>query len=270
LFLTDSTNYSATQWNFGGHTGLYNHAITGLMLGEVFGMTDTKREEKIRQAMIKALVLARKMQRRPSRFPLDKYGFRYYHPMNDASGQIGEADLSVTGWFVMFYRSARNAEFDVPEEYVTDAMQFVRACYDPSTGGFVYGPYGVDRDLGRGMTGAGLLCMTIAGERDEKIAHSAGKWILDHPFTQYNNGAGKRDRFHYGAYYCSQAMFMLGGDSWRRFYPTMSNTLINSQSSAGNWHVEVGNDAIFGEAYTTALTVLSLTVPYQLLPIYQR
>jgi hypothetical protein len=150
-------------------------------------------------------------------------------------------------------------------------MQFVRNCYDPRSGGFIYGPYGVDRDLTRGMTGAGLLCMTIAGERDEKIAQTAGKWILDHPFIAYNQSSGTpRDRFHYGAYYCSQAMFMLGGNSWRQFFPTMANTLINNQHSPGNWGLENHGDGVFGECYTTSLAVLSLTVPYQLLPIYQR
>ena len=265
LWLTETTDYAPSEAHHGSHTAIYNHAITGMMLGEVYGMTDPDRAERIREAMPKALAFLRKMQRRPSENPEDRGGLRYFHPQ---SGRP-QSDLSVTGWCVMFYRSARNAEFEVPEEYILEAAEFVRGCYDTNTGAFVYSPLSQEWHLGRGMTGAGLLCLTMAGERDNQIARAAGQWILDHPFTQYQKNEGDFDRFHYGAYYCSQAMFMLGGDYWRQFYPVMAQSLLDNQQSAGNWQVE-RTDERFGEVYSTALAILSLTPPYQLLPIYQR
>lgn len=117
--------------------------------------------------------------------------------------------------------------------------------------------------------GAGLLCLTMADKRDNLVARAARQWILDHPFTQYQGHEGESDRFHYGAYYCSQAMFMLGGDYWREFYPVTAQTLLENQQPAGNWQVE-RSDERFGEVYTTALAILAETPPYQLLPIYQR
>ena len=263
------TAMPVTQWNQGAHTANYNHAISGLMLGEVYGMTDQSRAEKIRPALEKAIEFARRMQLRPTPHRQDYYGWRYYR--HQSLPQKGEADLSVTGWFIMFYRSARNAGFDIPEQYVDEAVKFVRNCYVEGEGGFVYGPYLKDRHISRGTTGAGLLCLTITNNYDDRIPHSAGQWMLAHPFTQYNGFETARDRYHYGAYYASQAMFMLGGEHWRQFYPPLAETLLANQSIQGSWQPESAeNDALFGNCYTTSLAILALTPPYQLLPIYQR
>jgi hypothetical protein len=46
--------------------------------------------------------------------------------------------------------------------------------------------------------------------------------------------------------------------------------LVEHQEADGSWPPEGNRDGMFGDSYTTALVVLSLTPPYQLLPIYQR
>jgi hypothetical protein len=65
-------------------------------------------------------------------------------------------------------------------------------------------------------------------------------------------------------------MFQLGGDYWAKFYPPLASMLIENQRADGSWDAEAAWDGAFGNNYTTALTVLALTPPYQLLPIYQR
>jgi hypothetical protein len=62
----------------------------------------------------------------------------------------------------------------------------------------------------------------------------------------------------------------LGGHYWKSFFPPLVRTLVANQTSNGSWMPETGEDAMFGGAYTTALGVLALTPPFQLLPIYQR
>jgi hypothetical protein len=137
-------------------------------------------------------------------------------------------------------------------------------------GAFLYGPYPDDRHTSRAMNGAGLLALTITGNYDQKVADAAARWLLARSFTNYNEKI-RHDRYHYGAYYCSQAMFMLGGEYWRQFYPPLATTLVQNQSPEGHWQPEnCNNDAIYGRGYTTALAILSLTPPYQMLPIYQR
>ena len=106
------------------------------------------------------------------------------------------------------------------------------------------------------------------------MALAAGDWLLAHPYLHFGELIPERDRFFYSTYYCSQAMAQLGGRYWELFFPPLVQVLLNAQSSDGSWPPEVGGlspgELIFGNVYTSALAVLSLTPPYQLLPVYQR
>ena len=65
-------------------------------------------------------------------------------------------------------------------------------------------------------------------------------------------------------------MFQLGGDDWHRFYPAFMDVHIGGQQPNGAWPKETNRDGDYGSVFTTSLMILSLTPPYQLLPIYQR
>jgi hypothetical protein len=255
------------EFKTGSATATYNHAIAGLMLGEVYGMTSGARNKKIKLAIEKALACAWKLQYRHSPFEKDKHGLRYYRYLNIPNK--GEADLSVTAWYIMFYRSAKNANFDVPEEHVQEAVKFVRECYDEKDEWFMYGPYPVDKYMTRAMVGAGILSLIISGNatNDEKMIQHAGRFINVFPFDQYAKPV--KAYWHYSIYYCSQATFMMGGEYWRIFYPVAAKTLCENQSPEGFWEVDK-RTAYFGNSYSTALAILTLTPPYQMLPIYQR
>jgi hypothetical protein len=255
------------------HTAVYNHAISGLMLGEAYGQISGQRAKTVKQAIGRALLFSREMQARPKR-PIDKGGWRYIR-VYTRSGV--DSDLSVTGWELMFLRSARNAEFDVPQAQMDEAIAYVRRLWDSSTGSFNYELYdAIGPRYSRGMTGAGILCLSMAGQHQTPIALAAGDWLLAHPFKTFGELPTVRDRFFYGAYYCSQAMAQLGGRYWEQFFPSLADVLLNSQTSDGSWPPEVGGygptggEAVFGRVYSSALAVLSLTPPYQLLPVYQR
>ena len=118
----------------GATAGTYNHAIAGLMLGEVFGHADAQRTKEIKKAMDKALQFTRALQTRPKAAPEDQGGWRYLRVQFNGA----DSDLSVTGWHLMFLRSARNAEFNVPQKYIDDAMSFVHRCWVEDDGLFHY------------------------------------------------------------------------------------------------------------------------------------
>jgi hypothetical protein len=121
------------------------------------------------------------------------------------------------------------------------------------------------------MVGAGILSLAMAGQHQTRIAQRAGDWLLLRPFQRFGETVGGGDRFFYSVYYCSQAMAQLGGRYWKQFFPSLVNVLLQSQQSTGEWPPEpVGSDRTFGNTYTTAMAVLSLTPPLQLLPVYQR
>jgi hypothetical protein len=247
--------------------GNYSHAVSGVMLAEVYGMTDAKRHDRIRIAVMKALDYTRKQQTRPRRNPADRGGWRYLHP----SPSGNDSDLSVTAWQLMFLRSARNADFNVPEQWVKDAMGYVHRTFDANERGFVYALAGFRHYCTRGMVGAGVVCLALGGEHQSETAKIAGNWILRSSFESYNRGSREEDRYHFGAFYCSQAMFQLGGDYWQRFFPSLLSTLAKAQHADGSWDPEwADDDSKFGSLLSTSFAVLALSPPYQMLPVYQR
>ena len=252
------------------HTAVYNHAIAGLMLGEVFGHVTGRRMEEVKTAMTRALQFTRGLQTRPKDHAADQGGWRYLYLRNDRAS--ADSDLSVTSWQIMFLRSARNAEFNVPQQYIDEAMVFVHRCWNQRNGVFNYALEGAgDVRSSRGMMGAGILCLSLAGQHETPEALAAGDWLLAHPYRRFGEQIGAEDGFFYSAYYCSQAAAQLGGAYWKGIYAPLADTLLGAQNADGSWPPEPQKGfSRFGNVYTTALAVLSLTPPYQLLPVYQR
>jgi Prenyltransferase and squalene oxidase repeat len=252
------------------HTATYNHAISGLMLTELFGSASGEQAARIKTAVEKALQVTHRFQvDPPKRDPADNGGMRYLYYVNRPD-TLSDSDLSVTAWHLMFLRSAKNAEFKVRDDYVEAAMAYVERCFNPRTGMFQYGLMSGDQYCSRGMMGAGALSLSLGGKHETDMAHQVGEWLLQHPFTVYGQTFHWSDRFHYSAYYCSQAMAQLGGHYWEAFYPPLVKTFLANQSADGSWESNSEEDVSFGRAYITAMSVLALTPPYQLLPIYQR
>ena len=249
-----------------GKTANYNHAIAGLMLTEVYGMTDRTRGARLKPAIVNAVNFTRRNQTQPKSSRGDEGGWRYLY-----SDTYGDSDLSVTAWQLMFLRSAKNAEFDIPKQYIDEAVAYVERCWDENGGVFYYKKSGSETRWSRGMVGAGVLSFAMAGRHETRIAQRAGDWLLRYPFRGFGERVGSGDRFFYSTYYCSQAMAQLGGRHWKEFFPNLAAVLVRSQQSSGAWPVEpYGSDRTFGNTYTTAMAVLSLTPPLQLLPVYQR
>jgi hypothetical protein len=261
------TNVSITR------TASYNHAIAGLMLCEAYGQTSRERSARIKGAVDRALRETARMQHDPPKIdPRDVGGWRYMHIWTTS-----RSDLSITAWQLMFLRSAKNAQFDIPDDdkMVTAAVKYVESLFQPDEGVFFYGHSELannnDRYASRGMEGAGILSLSLAGKHQTEMARRAGDWLLARPFDVYGATMQQYDRFHYSAYYCSNAAAQLGGEYWKKLFPTLAKTLLDAQSPDGNWLAESGGgDQIYGSCYPTALSVLTLTPAYQLLPIYQR
>jgi hypothetical protein len=252
---------------------IYNHGMSGLALAESYGMMGGG-EDDTRLAIEKALQATLVMQGWSKRREADKGGWRYLHLHDDE--EDFDSDLSATGWQLMFLRSAKNAGFDVPKAAIDDAVGYVKRCFNSELGTFQYVASKYDR-RSRGMAGAGVLAMAHAGYHDSPEAQATGDWILEHKFDRYNVNvlfsptAWPDDRYHYGLFNCSQAMYQLGDKYWDEFFPSTARTLLANQGTDGSWQPENYNgDNMFGNAYTTALVVLSLSAPNQLLPIFQR
>jgi len=252
------------------HGATYNHAISGLMLCEAYGMTGGKRAALIRGAVHEALAFTLSHQRITKRRAQDHGGWRYLRRRNDNT----DSDLSITSWQLMFLRSAKNAGFEVPSKAIDDGVAYVIRCARRRDGTFRYGLGSPNEaSITYAMTAAGILSLSMAGRHDTPLAHSAGNWLLRQPLHVYRPTYTVWTRYnpyHYGMFYCSQAMYQLGGRHWSAFYPRMVQTMLRHQRSDGSWDVENGSFSYFGKSYTTALATLALSVPYQMLPIFQR
>ena len=248
----------------------YNHALSALALAEVYGQGDEKQTKDLQPIIERAIAATLTMQSWQERTP-QQGGWRYltrtptYH-----------SDLSVTGWQLMFLRSARTGGFDVPAESIEKALRYIESCFDKKHGTFSY-LAGSDQHFTRGMAGAGILALAHAGKHDAPMATRAGDWILKNNFDVYNGTdrwhplQDHADRYHYGLLTCCQAMYQLGGRYWTEFYPSTVKSILANQLPDGSWPAEsILSDAKYGTRYTTALCVLSLGAPNQLLPIFQR
>ena len=251
-----------------GQTGAYNHAISALMLSELYGSTSPAKAEEVRKAIELALKLTLTEQQRPKRRIQDEGGWRYLD--NYGYHEHEEADLSVIGWQLKFLRSAKNAGFDVPKKVIDDAVRCVRNHFDPSQNEYSYSPQ--FKDFSRAMTGAGILAMAHSGLHDTSEAQHAGAKMLKYRFTNYNDTGRRLDRYHYSAFQCTQAAFQLGNEYWEEFSPPVFRTLLAKQNPDGSWSAEhsTHGDRKYGRIYTTSLMVLCLNAPNQFLPIYQR
>ena len=235
------------------HGPMYSHTISTLMLSEVSGMVAPSRQRKIDKALSKALllILAAQGMRKSA---AHQGGWRYQHTSTDS-------DISCSGWALMALRSARNAGAGVPKKNIDEAVKFFLACRTPD-GGFAYQPGGAP---GLARAGTALVCLELSGRHRDKVTLGAGEWVLGHLPRQFGAGI-----FYYGMYYCSQGMFQLGGSYWERWAEHLYKMMLKYQKPDGSWPASGGHEAKAGICYATAMSVLSISVSYRQLPIYQR
>jgi hypothetical protein len=278
------TPESSSESFFWTRAAAYTHAICGTALADVFPNTgrlkyrtdnregqdtrrDTERHERVERAVRKALSFTHAQQTRPKTVSGETGGWRYIEP-----NQRNDSDLSVTAWNIMFLHSAKKSGFKVPDSWVKAGLRFVHRTFSKKLGGFVY----VLTDSGRrhctrATVGGGILCIVLGGEPVNQQVLDAASWIHQHPFEQYNLSWPPGDRYFYSAFYCSQAMGLLGGSNFREFYPRLLHVLAENQHTDGSWDPEsFTTDTGYGEVYSTALAVLALSPPYQKLDTYKR
>lgn len=230
---------------------MYSHSIATLLLCEVSGMLDERRQQKLDQVLPKALLVLLQAQKVPK--PTAHAGGWRYAP------GARDSDLSLTGWAIMALRAARQNGAAIPDEHIADAMDYILKCRR-ANGAFAYMP-----GMGTGtssMTGLAILCLELCGEHGHEAIRPAADFLAQ-------NKPHPQDPHRYFAfYYCAQAMFQLGENDWNQFAPFMYDTLLADQNVDGSWGENQAGG--YSHTYKTALVVLALTVSARQLPIYQR
>lgn len=252
---------------FGASDGsrMYGHGIVTLMLSEMIGMGgDDQTDDAIHEACQKAndLIIRSQRVKKPD---FARGGWRYTPDAIDS-------DLSITVWQLMALRSAKNGGLEVPSSTIDNAIGYlVRSFTSPvdangrpkqAMNGFSYEANNDNPTFT--MTAAGLLTMQVCGKYDSPLVVGATEWLNEHPPTW-------GDRFVlYGLYYYVQGMHQRGGETAESASRLVEAELLKHQDTDGSWKSSSGEEQNAGKVYCTALAILSLSVKYHYLPIYQR
>jgi prenyltransferase beta subunit len=234
----------------GGNDGkMYSHCIATLFLSESSGMVGPALQKKIDAALPRALKIILDAQ------AIDKDknmagGWRYQPDSRDS-------DLSCSGWALMALRSARLNGAPIPPEAIKKAVAYILLRHDEKQGSFGYTD---TQSHAVTLTGAGILCLSLCGEHANPAVGRAARYLMD----KYQDLPNQQYCF-YGLYYAAQGLFQLGGDDWKTFSKWMYDTWTPKQKEDGSW--DRGEQDRY---YETAMVILAFTVPYRLLPIYQR
>lgn len=232
-----------------GHGPMYAHNIATLFLSEVSGMVDPERQDRLEPVLAKATELILRAQAIPKSRGHEG-GWRYKPDSRDS-------DLSCSGWALMALRSAKLNGAPVPDEAIQKAVEYVFSKHDRRIGRFGYTDTAGHAET---LTGSGLLCLELCGYHGHESTYKAGDYILQH----HRNLVNHSHEF-YGNYYNAQGTFQLGGKYWAKYAEWMYTTYLPKQKANGSW-----SSRSAGHVYGTSMMILSLTVPYRQLPIYQR
>ncbi|MEC9093238.1 MAG: hypothetical protein VX438_11060 [Planctomycetota bacterium] len=252
---------------FGGADGsrMYGHGITTLMLTELLGMgVSTEQDKLIHDRCQKAIDVILSSQKEPK--PTQYQGGWRYEPSSK------DADLSVTVWKVMALRSAKNDGLKVPKTAIDDAVAYLQRSYvsrlgrnglpEKKASGFSYVP---ERNHATfTMTAAGLLALQVCGKYESPLVEGASDWLLAKPLNW------KANHSSYAVYYYAQGMYQSGGKYAETAEKNVRELLIKQQSGDGSWTAGNQGEQQIGKIYATAMAVLSLSVKYHYLPIYQK
>jgi hypothetical protein len=252
---------------FGEQDGsrMYGHGIVTLMLTELNGMgIDPMQESALHDKCKLGVNLILASQRTPKSVEFQG-GWRYLPNSNDS-------DLSVSVWQLLALRSAANDQMDVPPEAISQAVAYLERSFtgprnedgglQEESGGFGYMPGGSSPSFA--MTAAGMLAIQICGEYDSPLVLAAERWLRDHP------PARDERFFYYAMYYYAQAMQQRGDSTAEEAEKRVQQLLLPMQKADGSWEARSGEEAGVGSVYATAMSILSLSVSYHFLPIYQR
>lgn len=233
---------------------MYHHGFAMLALAEAYGAVDestlweardTDQKKTIVQTLEEAVKLAVDSQAK------NRWGGWRYSPTST------DADTSVTGSVLMGLLGCRNAGIQVPDETIENALAYMQQ--NTASSGFVAysgGIGGGGNSTARSSVAALVYAVGHKRKWDEyanALNHITNK--LDHIETSHT---------HYFYYYMAQALYQGDPVAWEQWNRKTSRMLAARQSPEGSF------SGSYGEAYGTAMSLLSLALNYRFLPIYER
>ena len=247
-FLADQITPEGLFGNRNSGQYMYGHGVACIALAELYGTT---KSPTLRPKLEKAIKLINASQNREG-------GWRYRPVASDA-------DVSVTVLQVVALRAAKNGGIDVPQKTIDDAVRYVKACQHAASGGFAYQP---GRDPGFARTAAAIYSLQVCGLYDDPMVAKGSEYL-------FKNWQKSDNWFTYGNFYAAPAQYMIGGESWAKWYGQVKGVLLKAVSNVRGdlyyWEptLDAGQGGV-GPVYCTAVYTMILAMPYHYIPLYQR
>lgn len=223
---------------------MYSHGIATIALAELYGQTQEPEIREKLQKLVRVIVSAQ----------ADSGGWRY-------RPRPSGADISVTVCIAVAVRAAREVGINVPQEVFDNAVRYIHSCAHPPTGGFTYTAGSGNPGFAR--TAAAIYSLQVLGEYDDPHIEPAAQYVLDN-FAQGG-------WFAYGNHYAAAGTYMIGGDTWKQYYAKAKDKFfadVNKQGDKYYWDGR-GRGGV-GTNYVTAVYTMTLAMPYNYIPLYQR
>src|SRR6476646_4247383 len=202
-YLLDSTAPDGIMGNRSDGQYMYGHGVAAIALAELYGQTRSPAMRPKLEKIIRVIIASQNPEG----------GWRYRPIAHDA-------DISVTVLQVVALRAAKNAGLEIPQATIDNAVKYVKKCYHPASGGFTYQP---NREPGFARTAAAIYSLQVCGLYDDEMVKTGSDYLI-------KNAKQSDQWFTYGNFYAAPAQYMLGGETWKRWYTEMKDLLLQNVS----------------------------------------
>ena len=243
------------------HDFLYSHAIATYAMCEAQGLSRSAVLKKNAQKGINYLETHR-----------NPYAVWRYQPRDN------DNDMSVTGWGIMAYKSAKDFKLQVNEQALKICANWMDEMTDPTNGRTGYTKRGEPSsrhpgdhatrfppEKGEALTGVGLFCRFFLGQdpKKEPIMKLQAELLMTKLPKNLKDGTID----HYYWYYATYALYQMGGEYWSRWQKELTPAVVKTQRLDGNFKGSWDANGAWGEdggrVYSTAILVLTLEAYYR-------
>jgi hypothetical protein len=170
-----------------------------------------------------------------------------------------DADLVTTFWMTLSLHALADAGMDIPPASLERAAAFALVRQKVKGSGFA----DQNAETSPASNAAALVIIRLSHANGGARISPALKYLVDQ-----KPDAAKAD-FHTALYIDTVAAFLWGEPSWTLSWKGAMERLISKQTEDGSWFPPVAPAIGLGTVSATAKAVMTLTVPYRLLPLYE-
>jgi hypothetical protein len=224
-------------------SGLQGQAIITIALAEAHGLeSDADQRSEVHKALEKSLRVILATQ--------DPRSGGWHGEKNN------ESELTATFWMVLSLRSLRDAGLDVPAPAMRRAAAFARACLKRDTHGFANpgsGPTPVSNAAG--------IAIVLLADRGEDDLKEAAKFLRE---KRVNEDVAD---YHAALYATTLAAMLMEDPTWTAEWRPTRDGLMGKQTEDGSWFPPRPPPVGLGTVGATSMAVMTLAMPYRLLPM---